>query len=231
MPRCIAALIRHGDYRQLPDTPSAYQPFPLTETGKQQASQAAALILEQGLQLDCAINPIIASSALLRAWQTAALIAENLDEFQANIQQHEDLAERCVGSAANLSVKQIADIVRQDPRYPNLPNDWKFNSHYRLPFPGAESLLQAGERVASVLKREMQRLRQCTQANQIKLFVGHGAAFRHAAYHLGILEYEQIARLSMHHCRPVLIELNDDGSWSHVAGDWKTRYLPDSFTD
>ena len=50
MPRLIAALIRHGDYRQLPDTPSAHQPFPLTDLGEHQAREAAAA-LELGQRL------------------------------------------------------------------------------------------------------------------------------------------------------------------------------------
>lgn len=41
MPRLIAALIRHAEYQQLPDTPSAHQPFALTTTGEQQERAAA----------------------------------------------------------------------------------------------------------------------------------------------------------------------------------------------
>ena len=41
----IAVFIRHGDYQQLPDTPSAHQPFPLTQAGEKQAQQAAVSTL------------------------------------------------------------------------------------------------------------------------------------------------------------------------------------------
>ena len=44
MARLIVALIRHGDYAQLPDTPSAHQPFGLTEKGCKQAQEAAVEI-------------------------------------------------------------------------------------------------------------------------------------------------------------------------------------------
>jgi 2,3-bisphosphoglycerate-dependent phosphoglycerate mutase len=123
-----------------------------------------------------------------------------------SIQEYTELAERGVGSAANLSMQQITDIVQQDPRYANLPKGWKSDSHFCLPFQGAESLLDAGRRVANLLTVEMQALYQQSQRNQIKIFVGHGAAFRHAAYHLGLLQYEQIAQLSMFHCQPIFIE-------------------------
>ena len=83
--------------------------------------------------------------------------------------------------------------------------------------------MQAGERVAEHLQQQMVRLRDETEADTVKLFVGHGAAFRHAAYHLNVLEYEQLAKLSMHYAHPVLIEFMADGSWRHVGGDWKIR--------
>jgi len=103
-------------------------------------------------------------------------------------------------------VERIVALIHQDPRYPDPPADWKANSHYRLPLPGAKSLLEAGERVASHLVARMNALRGEITSDSLKLFVGHGAAFRHAAFQLGILQFEQIAQLSMYHTRPVYLE-------------------------
>jgi len=231
MAKVIAALIRHGDYQQLADTPSAHQPFPLTEKGFFQANALAALIEEQCTQLNCRVNPVIASSRLLRAWQTANTLAKSLNSANYSVQEYTDLAERGVGTAANLSVQQIADIVLQDPRFEDLPKGWKSDSHFCLPFQGAESLLDAGRRVANLLHAEMQALQQQSQTNQIKVFVGHGAAFRHAAHHLGVLQYEQIAQLSMFHCQPIFIEYHAKNSWKHIAGEWKVRSAHSQFTD
>ena len=128
-----------------------------------------------------------------------------------------------MGSVANLSVQQIEKIIIEDPRYEEPPLDWKSNSHYCLPFQGAESLMQAGERVAGHLRRKMRELAAQADCDTVKLFVGHGAAFRHAAYHMGVLEYEQLAQLSMYHAHPVLVEFVDDDDWRHVGGDWKAR--------
>jgi 2,3-bisphosphoglycerate-dependent phosphoglycerate mutase len=133
------------------------------------------------------------------------------------------LAERSVGSAANLSVAQIRDIIHRDPRFPDLPEGWKSDSHYRLPLQGAESLVEAGERVAAHLRQAISDLPVMPDVSRLKLFVGHGAAMRHAAWHLGVLEFQQLAQLSMYHGHPVFIESLPDGSWRHAGGEWKIR--------
>jgi 2,3-bisphosphoglycerate-dependent phosphoglycerate mutase len=165
---------------------------------------------------------------MLRAWQTAMIFVDRLFQHEMPttlIDSYDELAERGVGSVANLSIKQIEKLIIEDPRYEEPPLDWKSNSHYCLPFQGAESLMQAGQRVAEHLVRQMQVLSSTVRDDTVKLFVGHGAAFRHAAHHMGILEFEQLARLSMFHAQPVLLEYSVDGSWRHIHGDWKIRNI------
>lgn len=225
MGRLVAAIVRHGDYHQLPDTPSAHQPFPLTGRGEAQAGQAAAAIRTALAGHGWRLLPQIDCSNLLRAWQTARIMADRLGEALAErfeVQGFDALAERGLGSAANLAIGQIEAVVRQDPRFAPLPADWKANSEFRLPLQGAESLLEAGQRVADHMLRRMAALWDPDAPDRLKLFVGHGAAFRHAAYRLGVLSYADIARLSMHHADPVYLEY-DDGEWRHVAGAWKVR--------
>ncbi len=231
MPRVIAALIRHGDYQQLPDTPSAHQPFPLTEQGLAQAGELAAILTDFCQQQQCQINPHIASSRLLRAWQTANALSTKLNLPNSVIKEYDELAERCLGSAANLSVQQIAEVIRLDPRYTDLPANWKSDSAFCLPFQGAESLLDAGKRLRYFLHAEMQYLLQHSQSDQLKIFIGHGAAFRHAAYYLRILQYAQIAQLSMYHCQPIFIEYKQHDQWQHIGGAWKVRHAQSQFTD
>jgi broad specificity phosphatase PhoE len=229
-PRLIAAFIRHGDYRQLPQTPSAHQPFPLTEAGEQQARALPPALLELSAERAWSIHPVIDASRLLRGWQTARLIAGGLSG-QCQVEGFDALAERGMGSAANLSIAQIETILDEDPRFDLPPANWKADSHYQLPLQGAESLLQAGERVAGHVRQRMAELSTQTSRDCLKLFVGHGAAFRHAAYHLGVLEFEQIARLSMYHCKPLCIELLANGKWRQVAGEWKQRAFADNQMD
>lgn len=241
MPRIIAALIRHGDYFQLKDTPSAWQPFALNEYGKKHASNAAADIHHALIEQSWQLYPDCDSSQLLRAWQTADIICEKLTQLNSNknkleINCFDQLAERGVGSVANLSISAIEEIIQNDPRYDELPDHWKSNSYYKLPFQGAESLMDSGERVANHLKTSMLNLRNEIRLSDIKcdslkLFVGHGAAFRHAAFHLNILEFDQIAKLSMYHGQPIYLELLDNNQWVHILGEWKIRDKNTLFTD
>lgn len=233
MARLIAALVRHGEYHQLPDTPSAHQPYPLNAEGRQQALAAAdalgTVISDNGWVLD----PVIDSSQMLRAWETAGIFTSRLASVTGNdigIESYDALAERSVGCAANLTISQIETILRDDPRVTEPPADWKADSKYRLPLQGAESLMQAGRRVADQLERAMTALPQGGR-DRLKIFIGHGAAFRHAACHMGVLEFDQLRQLSMYHCQPVLIEYLPEGQWRHVGGDWKVRESYSEFTD
>jgi 2,3-bisphosphoglycerate-dependent phosphoglycerate mutase len=233
MARLIAALVRHGDYHQLPDTPSAHQPYPLNSEGETQAREGAQLLHDMIVRNDWTLLPSIDSSRMLRAWQTAVIFADRLADLASStpsVESHDELAERGVGCLANLTRAQIEAVLLQDPRVSDLPADWKMDSHYRLPLQGAESLLAAGERVAAYLARCMAALPR-ENNDIVKIFVGHGAAFRHAAYHLGVLGIEQVGQLSMHHCRPITIEYLAGGQWRHVGGEWKLRSESSHFTD
>ena len=220
MSRLIVALIRHGDYQQRSNTPSAHQPFPLTTLGEQQARQAGTDIAAFAAEHSLTLHPSIDCSSLLRAWQTARLLADALPGTAPySLHSTMALAERSVGIAANLTIPEIESLLTQDPRCDAPPENWKSNSHYCLPLPGAESLMTAGERVARHLQ---QRTAEPVATDTLKVFVGHGAALRHAAVHLGVLSEQQIPQLSMFHARPVYLEKTTDG-WQHIAGEWKHR--------
>lgn len=228
-PRTIAALIRHGDYHQLADTPSAHQPFPLTERGEAQAAEAGRTLAQTLAAEGWRLAETIDASRLLRAWQTAEGLKAALSSAGVpcaaapRVESFSALAERGLGCAANLSAAQIAEVVAADPRCGELPADWKSNSHFRLPLPGAESLMEAGERVAEHLESRMAALSAQAGQDTLKVFVGHGASFRHAAHRLGVLAFDDIARLSMYHAAPVYLGRDAHGRWHHVGGRWKVR--------
>jgi 2,3-bisphosphoglycerate-dependent phosphoglycerate mutase len=221
MPGHIAVLVRHGDYHQLADVPSAQQPFALTDKGHAQAQKGAVELMEIITAQGWSMPPGIDSSNMLRAWQTAQIFARVC--AAKSVASFDSLAERGLGCAANLTLAQIENILRDDPRYPPPPLNWRADSHYRLPLQGAESLIEAGRRVAGHIERRMRELADVGGSGQLGIFVGHGAAFRHAAYHMGVLELDCVATLSMHHGRPLFLESGGDGRWRHVAGDWKLR--------
>ncbi|WP_434055634.1 MAG: histidine phosphatase family protein [Roseibium sp.] len=229
----FAILLRHGAYHQKPGAPSALQPYGLTETGLRQAAatakELAGLAEAEGWRFD----PVIVCSRQQRAWQTAATLAAELAAAAGHPFQtleDETLAERSVGAFANLTASEIEDILAQDPRYGRPPENWKSDSHYTLPAQGAESLMEAGARVADCLSLHMDRLSEASGPNA-RIFVGHGASLRHAAHHLGVLEFEDIRRLSMHHARPVVLKRTQEGTWHHHCGSWKQRQLLDTALD
>ncbi|EAV40205.1 Phosphoglycerate/bisphosphoglycerate mutase [Stappia aggregata IAM 12614] len=229
----FAILVRHGAYHQKPDTPSALQPYALTDAGKVQAQEAGSEIADIARQEGFRLAPEILCSRQLRAWQTAALLGQSLGERLGSdftITEDEALAERSVGALANLTLREIEQVIADDPRTAPLPRDWKSNSHHRLPVQGAESLMDAGERVAAFLEQKMADLNDRAGPNA-RIFVGHGASIRHAAHCLGVLSFDQIRQLSMHHARALVLKLDGNGTWTHHGGDWKQRRPLETATD
>jgi 2,3-bisphosphoglycerate-dependent phosphoglycerate mutase len=229
MARVIAALMRHGVYEQPPGTPSAHLPHPLKPKGWQQASESAVRLAEICKREGWALDPVIDSSPLLRAWQTASVAADEFKKIfgrEYALEQFEALMERSVGAAANLDLEQIAAAVDADPRLDALPEDWKQQSHFKLPLHGAESLMESGARVREHLLARCAPL-QSRGEDTLKLFVGHGGCFRHAAVQLGALPLGDARKLSLHHGGFVLIEEADDQSWKKIGGEWKQRSAED----
>lgn len=212
------ALFRHGHYQQQPDTPSAWQPWPLTAQGYEQCRAGAEQLRTHVASLGLDLTQVIHSSTLLRARQTASALAEELDLPVEHIRTTDRLTERSVGSAANLTLAQIESAIAADPDAPPLPEDWKRDPHYRLPLSGAESLTQAGLRVAAYL----QSVVEPQDPDSITVVVGHGASIRHACAALGIFSAQGAGTVSMYHAMPVILGYETD-LWSHVAGDWKPR--------
>lgn len=230
MARLIVAFVRHGEYQQPLGVPSALLPYPLTSGGVKQAEGGAESLKKTALDENWHILPVIDSSCQLRGWQTADVIASFLQQdtdSDVMVESFEGLAERSLGSAANLTVKQIESVVEADPRYDPLPAGWKSDSYFRIPLQGAESLMQAGERVMQHVTNRTARLAEQISVDTLKIFVGHGAAFRHAAVHMGLMTAEQAVALSMYHCTPLYFEWlgdqHDNNRWRHIAGEWKVR--------
>jgi 2,3-bisphosphoglycerate-dependent phosphoglycerate mutase len=87
--------------------------------------------------------------------------------------------------------------------------------------------MQAGERVMQHITGRANSLLQEISTDTLKIFVGHGAAFRHAAVHMGLMTTAKAVALSMYHCTPLYFErIKDDSNinkWQHIAGEWKIR--------
>ena len=234
MSALYALIARHGDYHQQAQAPSAHQPHPLSQRGCAQASQAGTTLATWIEQQGWTLADEIHSSSLLRAWQTACLMRDQLGQLghSHNVRQFDALCERSVGALANLTAEQIASVLARDPRYQPLPADWKAQPDFCLPVPGAESLAQAGQRVAQHIRTRMRTLHEEQGRANAQLFVGHGAALRHAAQALGVLSAQQVAGLSMHHASMVCLKWSPQSdSWQHHCGEWKVRKRKESHAD
>lgn len=230
-PRFVVALVRHGDYEQPERVPSALLPHPLTAKGREQARELATTLLAEARAHELTLASTIDCSSLLRAWQTATLMAAELTEqtgLAIEVAEFEALCERSLGAAANLTIEQISDAVANDPRRSPLPPDWKGHPHHRLPFVGAESLMQAGARVAAHLQQRAHAHAVHSKQDLLVVVISHGGALRHAAVCLGALEAERVTALSLHHCGHVLLEQYGDGRWTQIGGRWKVRAEPNS---
>jgi len=221
------AWIRHGEYAQPRGIPSAHLPHGLTPRGREQARAAALGVWTFARENSLELHPIIDCSSLRRAWETADLMRRELVRLGGPalvLEELPALAERCLGAAANLTVDEIEATLAADPRYEVPPRGWKRDPSYRLPLLGAESLDEAGARVA---RHVLTRMRSLAGAACLKLFVGHGGAFRHAAHALGLLGAEAVRRRSMQHAAPLYFEhvapADQTEHFVPLAGDWLLR--------
>ncbi|MEZ4289208.1 MAG: histidine phosphatase family protein [Myxococcota bacterium] len=224
--RRIAALVRHGHFDRPSDMPSAHLPTPLSARGRDQARAAARTILEQVESLGAELDERLESSQLLRAHETATVLASALRELTGRTFEVEDrmeLLERGLGSCANLTFGEIAATLARDPRLGPLPPEWRRIPDFRLPVPGAESLLEAGAHAAARLRASLDEVAGDAGSDRVRLFVAHGGCLRHAAVHLGALEVGTVSRFTMDYAQAIYLERRSDTEWVKVAGDWVSR--------
>ena len=226
--RRVAGLVRHGHFDRPDRMASAHLPLPLSEKGRDQASSSALPILDYCDELGLELDPVIEASQLLRAWETAGLLAKALEARTGRrfvVQERGELVERSLGSCANLRFDEIAERLGQDPRLAPLPTGWRRIPEFRLPVPGAESLMMAGARAATRIASSLKSIPDDDPRDVLRLFVAHGGCLRHAAVQLGALDLRSVAGLSMDHAQTILVEQFGNGDWVQVAGRW-TKRLP-----
>ena len=226
--RRIAAFVRHGHFERPEGVASAHSLFPLSERGRDEARNAADPILELCEEMSLELDPRIEASQLLRAWETANLIAESLETRTGkrfHVLQRDELVERGLGSCANMPFDEIRAMLAADPRLGVLPEGWRRMPEFRLPVQGSESLMQAGARTATRVATSLDSIPAEDPRDLMRLFVAHSGCLRHAAVQLGALDVRVVPGLSMDFAQSVFVEKLRNGDWIHIAGQFK-KQLP-----
>jgi 2,3-bisphosphoglycerate-dependent phosphoglycerate mutase len=224
--RRVAAFVRHGHFDRPENVASAHSLFPLSQRGREQARRAADPILELCEEMGLELDPRIESSQLLRAWETANLIAESLTMRTGkrfHVLQRDELVERGLGSCANMTFAAIRAMLSHDPRLGTLPENWRRMPEFRLPVQGAESLMQAGARTATRVATSLDSIPAEDSRDLMRLFVAHSGCLRHAAVQLGAVDVRVVSGLSMDFTQAVFVEKVPNGDWVHIAGQFKKR--------
>lgn len=224
--RRVAALMRHGHFPRPENTASAHLALPLSDQGREQAKAAADVLLGFASAKGLVIDPYVESSPLLRAHETATVVVDALKRQTGTafeITNRNELIERGLGSCANLRFDEIESLLAQDPRIEPLPAGWRHIPDFRLSVPGAESLRMAGERAAARIDESLALIDPNEPTSRLRLFVAHAGCLRHAAFVRGALSLENVVNVSMEFAQIVLFEINSDGQWVQLAGDWKKR--------
>lgn len=223
--RRLAALVRHGHFPRPDGVASAHLPLPLSPDGRGHARDAgleiARIAEEQGFQLDETIE----ASQLLRAHETATVIAETLTrEIGRNFEvvDRDDMLERGLGSCANLRFDEIEALLAADDRLDPLPEGWRRIPEFRLPVPGAESQMEAGRRTAARIDGSLAAM-PAGPEDRMRIFVAHGGCLRHASVVKGALAIERVTEVTMDYGQVVAVERRPDGSWQRAVGEWKER--------
>lgn len=229
--RRVAGFVRHGHFDRPAGTASAHSLLPLSARGREQVIAASDRILEYceefGLELDARIE----SSQLLRAWESANLIAEGLASRTGrrfHVIQRDELIERGLGSCANMTFDQIDAAIAADPRLGPLPQGWRRMPEFRLPVQGAESLMLAGARTAARVAASLGSIPLDDRRDVLRLFVAHGGCLRHAVVQLGALDVRAAPGLSMDFAQTILIEKMSQGDWVHLAGQFRKQLRSES---
>ena len=224
MARLIAVFMRHAALKQPAGVPGTNLPFPLTAAGEGQASKAAARLHALADKMACKIDDDIECSPNQGAWQTAAILAEDLEEttFRGyRAVERAELAGRSLGAAGNLKTAQLDSLVAEDPRFTKAPKNWLTNTDYRPPFAGAETLGAAGERVGGYLRRRVEEMWPHLTGDTLKVFVGDSSALIHGAAYLGALPPKRAPQLSLAPATWALIEFRASGRCTLLSADWR----------
>jgi len=212
-------LLRHGESTwNLENRFTGWHDVPLSETGKAEASRAAALMTAAGLELD-----VVHTSLLRRAIQTVNIALDEMGAHWLPVRRHWRLNERHYGALQGLNKKETgerfgADQVFQWRRSYDVPpppldsGDERHPAFDRRYASLAPDLLPSTECLADVVARMLpywyDAIVPDLRAGMRVLVGAHGNSLRALVKHLDGISDEEIAGLNIPTGIPLVYELD-----------------------
>ncbi|MDA0369508.1 MAG: histidine phosphatase family protein [Proteobacteria bacterium] len=224
MSRLIAVFMRHAALKHPTGLPGTNLPFPLTAAGESQASKAANRLHALADEMDCKIDDDIECAPNQGPWQTAAILAEDLEALTHRgyrAVERAELAGRSLGAGGNLKTAQLESLIADDPRFTKTPKNWLTHTDYRPPFAGAETLGATGERLGGYVRRRAEEMWPHLTGDTLKVFVSDSSALIHGAAYLDAVPAKRAPQLSLALASWALIEFRASGRCTLLSADWR----------
>ena len=189
-------LIRHGQSQwNLENKFTGWIDIPLTETGREEARQGAALI--RHLTFDHAFT-----SVLQRAEETLTIVLEALGQTGIPVERDQALNERNYGDLQGLNKAEMAKKFGAEQVH-----IWRRS--YEVAPPNGESLKDTAARTLPYFDTKILPL---VTVGQTILIAAHGNSLRSIVMELDQMTKEQVTKLNIATGAPIIYELNADGA-------------------
>ena len=189
-------LIRHGQSQwNLENKFTGWIDIPLTETGRDEARQGAALI--RHLTFDHAFT-----SVLQRAEETLTIVLEALGQTGIPVERDQALNERNYGDLQGLNKAEMAKKFGAEQVH-----IWRRS--YEVAPPNGESLKDTAARTLPYFDTKILPL---VTVGQTILIAAHGNSLRSIVMELDQMTKEQVTKLNIATGAPIIYELNADGA-------------------
>jgi 2,3-bisphosphoglycerate-dependent phosphoglycerate mutase len=188
-------LVRHGQSQwNLENRFTGWVDVDITEKGAQEAHRAGTQL--KGTHFDAAFT-----SALKRAQQTLKIILEEIGQPGLKTIADPALNERHYGDLQGLNKAETAKKYGDQQVHV-----WRRS--YDVAPPGGESLKDTADRAIPYFLKNILPL---AQAGQNVLVAAHGNSLRAIMMRLDGLTSEQVTKLELGTCEPVIYEINEKG--------------------
>ncbi|MFA5487909.1 MAG: 2,3-diphosphoglycerate-dependent phosphoglycerate mutase [Candidimonas sp.] len=214
-------LMRHGESQwNLENRFTGWMDVDLTDTGREQARNAGALLKEQGYEFDLAY-----SSLLKRAIRTLWIALDEMDAMYTPIGLSWRLNERHYGALQGLNKAETAaeygdeqvliwrrayaiapnPLASDDPRHPRF--DKRYSKVAPENLPATECLKDTVERVLPFWNES---IAPAIRAGRRVLVAAHGNSLRALIKHLDGISDDDIVHLNIPTGQPLVYELDDE---------------------